>query len=237
MARLLERASFAIRRPDMLWRRIRGKDLVAIELREIAPYLSKSPVILEAGACDGADSVAFAQYWPDAVVIYAFEPVPELFARVEDHTQYLPQIRCYQIALSGRTGSATMYVSGDDGQGNRDSSSLLTPAEHLVEYPNIKFDQSIVVPTMTIADWVRAEGIDRIEFMWLDMQGMELPALKAAGSILATTKAICMEVARKELYAGCALYDEIISWMRGQSFYPAIDRVTQSSGNILFVRS
>jgi len=46
-----------------------------------------------------------------------------------------------------------------------------------------------------------------------------------------------MEVARKELYAGCAMYDEIISWMRGQGFRPAIDRVTFSSGNILFVRS
>jgi 2-O-methyltransferase len=238
MNRFLERASFAISRPDLLLRKIQGKDLIEIELHEIAPYLTDSPVILEAGACDGTDTVMFAKHWPDAT-IYAFEPIPELFAETERRTSHLPQVRRYPLALSERTGSATMYVSeGEKGNENRgDSSSLLTPAEHLAEFPQVKFARSIVVQVMTIADWVRGEGAGRIDFMWLDMQGMELPALKAAGPVLATTRAICMEVARKELYAGCAMYDEIISWMRGQGFRPAIDRVTLSSGNILFVRS
>ncbi len=88
---------------------------------------------------------------------------------------------------------------------------------------------------MTLDNWARDKGVDRIDFMWLDMQGMELPALKAAGPVLATTRAISMEVARKELYAGCARYDEIVSWMRGQGFRPAIDRVTFLAGNILFL--
>ena len=142
------------------------------------------------------------------------------------------------MALSELTGSATMHVSeGEKGNENRgDSSSLLTPAEHLTEFPQVKFARSIVVQAMTIADWVHGEGAGRIDFMWLDMQGMELPALKAAGPVLATTRAICMEVARKELYAGCAMYGEIISWMRGQGFRPIIDRVLTSWGNILFVR-
>jgi hypothetical protein len=72
MNRLLERASFAISRPDLLLRKVLGKNLIEIELYEIAPYLTDSPVILEAGACDGADTVKFAQRWPDAT-IYAFE--------------------------------------------------------------------------------------------------------------------------------------------------------------------
>lgn len=236
MNHLLERISFAISRPDLVLRKIRGKDVIEIELQEIAPYLTDSPVILEAGACDGTDTIKFTQRWPGAT-IYAFEPVPELFAKAELRTSHLAQVQCYRMALSERTGSATMYVSGDEEvDEKRDSSSLLTPAEHLVEYPKIKFDRSIVVQTMTIADWVDRAGIDRIDFMWLDMQGMELPTLKAAGPVLATTGAICMEVARKELYAGCAMYDEIMSWMRGQGFRPAIDRVAPSSGNILFVR-
>ena len=234
MDRLSKRVSFAISRPDLLVRKVRGKDIVEIPPHEIAPYLSDSPIILEAGACDGTDTVEFAQRWP-AATIHAFEPVPELFAEVERRTSHLSQVRRYPMALSNRTGSATMHISEKDG-GHRDSSSLLTPAEHLAEYPQIQFTQSIVVQTITIADWAHEESVDRIDFMWLDMQGMELPTLKAAGPALATTRAICMEVARKELYAGCAMYDEIISWMRGQGFRPAIDRVTLSSGNILFVR-
>jgi len=179
MKRLLERASLAISRPDLLLRKVLGKNLIEIEFYEIAPYLTDSPVILEAGACDGADTVRFAQRWPDAA-IYAFEPVPELFAMAERRTSHLSRVQCYQVALSERTGSAAMHVSGgEEFDGNRDSSSLLTPAEHLTEYPQVKFGESIVVQTMTISDWVHGNGVDRIDFMWLDMQGMELPTLKA----------------------------------------------------------
>ena len=227
------RASLAISKPELVWRKLRGKDIVGIDLHEIAPHLTDSPVILEAGACDGSDTVTFAKYWPNAT-IHAFEPVPELFAEAERRTSHLPQVKRYPMALSERTGPATMHVS--EGGNRGDSSSLLAPAEHLEEYPDITFARSINVQTVTIDDWVRIEGIDRIDFMWLDMQGMELPTLKTAGPVLGTTKAICMEVARKELYAGCAMYDEIVSWMRGQGLSPVIDRVTFSSGNILFLR-
>ena len=72
--------------------------------------------------------------------------------------------------------------------------------------------------------------------MWLDMEGMELAALKAAGSVLGTVKAVCMEVSRDRHYVGAPLYGEIIAWMREQGFRVAIDRVTLWFGNVLFVR-
>lgn len=231
---VFERVSLAVRKPELVLRKLQGKEPVAIELHEIARYLPDSPVILEAGACDGTDTVKIAQYWPRATV-YAFEPVPELFVETERRTSHLPNVRCYPFALSERTGSAEMHVSSGSNRG--DSSSLLAPAEHLTEYENVKFTRSIDVQTVTLDDWARTEDVSKIDFMWLDMQGMELPTLKAAGTVLATTSAICMEVARKELYAGCAMYDEIVSWMTGQGFRPAIDRVATSDGNILFTRS
>jgi 2-O-methyltransferase len=234
MDQLIKRLSLAISRPNLLLRKIRGQELIEIDLHEIEPYLGDSPVILEAGACNGEDTVKFAERWPQAT-IHAFEPVPELFRVVERRTSHFSRVYRYPLALSDRTGSATMYISDKDG-GHRDSSSLMTPAEHLVDYPRIKFTQSITVQTTTINDWAAREGIDRVDFMWLDMQGMELRSLKAAGSILPTTAAICMEVACKEMYRGCPLYDEVISWMRGRGFIPAIDRVVLSFGNILFVR-
>lgn len=229
---LRERASFALRRPDLLSRRIRSKGpgkAGEIHIDEVAPYLTGSPVILEAGACDGRDTVKLAQRWPGAT-IYTFEPVPGLFAEVERRTSHLAQVRRYPMALSDRTGSATFHVVGDanDEDSIRGLSSLL-------QRPFAS--QPIAVQTITIADWAHGQGVDRIDFMWLDMEGMELPALKAAGPVLATTRAICMEVTREESYvSGCALYEEIVSWMNGQGFRIAIDRVMLWYGNILFVR-
>ena len=120
----------------------------------------------------------------------------------------------------------------NDESSNQGTSSLLREADNA----QISGSQSIAVQIVMIADWAQGEGVDRIDFMWLDMQGMELPALKAAGPGLATTRAIHMEVHREELYVGCALYEEVVSWMNGQGFRPAIDRVGLWFGNILFVR-
>jgi 2-O-methyltransferase len=236
MGRLADRYRLAISRPDILMRKLTGQNIIEIELREIEPYLLDSPVILEAGACDGTDTARFVQCWPSGTV-YAFEPVPSLFADLKSRTENLLGVRCYQSALSDRTGLAELHLSGGErGEGGRDSSSLLAPALHLSEFPTVKFIDSIMVRTTTIADWAKRECVDHVDFMWLDMQGMELPALKNAGFILETTTAICMEVARKELYRGCATYNEIIEWMRSQGFHPIIDRVATSFGNILFVR-
>jgi 2-O-methyltransferase len=232
---LRQRASFALRRPDLLWRTVRtgcGRD---IGLDEVAPYLSGSPVILEAGAFDGADTVRFAERWPGAR-IYTFEPVPELFADVERRTSHLAQVRRYPMALSDRTGPATFHIVGnpdDESSPGRDFSSLLPVNDILV--PHLAITRSITVQAITIADWAHGEGVDRIDFMWLDMQGMELPVLKAAGPVLATTRAIHMGVLREEFFAGCALYHEIVSAMRSMGFRAAIDRVTLKFGNILFV--
>jgi 2-O-methyltransferase len=230
-----ERAIFALRRPDMLWRKIRGRDMIEIGVGEITRYLPPDPVILEAGACDGTDTARFARHWPGGV-IHAFEPVPELYAEAKLRTAHLPGVRLYPLALSGRPGSAVLHVVDPGPRSNRGTSSLLV---HLQASPDLldpAYARDIEVQAVTVADWAQAEGVDRIDFMWLDMEGMELAVLKAAGPVFATVKAVCMEVAREENHVGTPLYGEVVAWMKDQGFRAAIDRVTLWFGNILFVR-
>lgn len=221
----------------MVWLKARGKKFTYMDPDDVAPYLPDSPVILEAGAFDGTDTARFAKHWPTAS-IHAFEPVPELFPVVERNTSHLQGVRRYQLALADHTGTATFHLSGDEqGGGNRGCSSLMPPTELILEGSHIPFKGAIEIEAITIADWASREKIDRIDFMWLDLQGMELPTLKAAGPILATTSAIRTIVSRHEFYSGCALYDEMTSWMKSQGFRPAIDRVGLWHGNMLFVRN
>jgi FkbM family methyltransferase len=221
-----ERAALALRRPGMACRWLRRRDMIDISLGEIAPYLPSSPVILEAGACDGTDTARFARYWPSAV-IHSFEPVPALHAEALRRTAVMPGVRLYQLALAGHSGPAAMHVTDRGPGGNRGTSSLLASAD---------ISRDVMVEAVTIADWARAEGVNRADFMWLDMEGAELGALKSAGSLLGTVRAVCMEVAREERHAGAPLYGEVTAWMRDQGFRVAIDRVTLWFGNILFVR-
>jgi FkbM family methyltransferase len=214
----------------MLWRKIRGRDMIEINVGEIAPYLPPDPVILEAGACDGTDTAQFAQRWP-AGVIHAFEPLPDLYAEAQRRTADFPGVRLYPLALSSRPGTAVLHAIDPGAGGNRGSSSLLVP-----ESPDAAYRRDIDVRAVTIADWARTEEVDRIDLMWLDMEGMELPTMKAAGPVLATVRAVCMEVSREENRPGTPLYGEVVAWMKDQGFQIAIDRVTLWFGNILFVR-
>jgi 2-O-methyltransferase len=230
------RGKLAITRPDLLWRKVRGLQVIDISLDEIAPHIAPSPTILEAGALNGNDTLRMAKMWPTAT-IHAFEPVPRAFEEVKQRTNDLRRVHCYELALSDRTGTASMYVSnGSAGEWRPASSSLLTPRDHLSALPEVRFQETISVQTVTLDDWAFGEGVDGIDFMWLDIQGMELPVLKASPITLGTCSAVHMEVARTELYANCGTYDEILPWMAEQGFDCVIDRVTLHFGNALFVR-
>lgn len=231
----IERVGLALRRPDLAWRRLTRRSVIEIGLDEIAPYVGTRPVILEAGALNGDDTVRFAEQWPDAE-IYVFEPVPAAFEQVVARTAELPAVRRYQVALGASSGSQQMFVSSAaDGNYRPDSSSLLEPSGHLTEFPGVTFASTVEVPVLTLADWASSEGVELLDLMWLDLQGMELAVLQASPQVLAVTRAVCLEVARKEMYRDGPLYDEIVDWMCTQGFEPVIDRVPVLFGNMLFV--
>jgi FkbM family methyltransferase len=234
LQRWIERVVLAARRPDLAWRRLRGLDVIAIELDEIAPYISECPVIVEAGALNGSDTVRFAERWPDAE-IHAFEPVPSSYALVEENTRHLRQVHRYPLALADTTEVRTMFISSDP-SGSHGSSSLLRASGHLVEYPDVAFEEQIDVDAVTLRDWAATAGVGRIDLLWLDLQGMELPVLKASPGVLTRTRAVCMEVSRRELYRASPLYPEVVTWMKSQNFDVIIDRVLVGFGNVLFVR-
>lgn len=225
-------------RPDLALRYARRQDVIAIGLDEIAKYLPEAPVILEAGALNGEDTVRFARRWPDAT-IHALEPLPEAYSTVVRNTQDYPRIHTYRLALGDHVHTAQMYVDADpersDEVGNG-SSSLLRPTGHLDFFPEVVFSGTTEVEVTTLDSWATMAGVNQLDFVWLDLQGMELRVLKAAPQMIDRIGVICLEVSRRELYAGAALYDETLEWMLAQGFKVAIDRVPVIFGNMMFVR-
>jgi len=184
----------------------------------VKSYLPLDPVVIEAGGCDGTDSVQLAQSWP-AARVYTFEPVPELFQQICEKTAALSNVKVYPLALADSTGTTTLYlseyylwpghVSG--------SSSLLHPKEHIIYDQTVKFSRSTEVPMITLDAWAEKEGISRADFLWLDMQGCELHMLKKS-ALAKTAKAIYIEVMFIEAYRGQYLYDDVKKWMFENGF-------------------
>ena len=207
-----------------------------ISKKKIAKYLPNNPVIFEAGAFNGEDSLALSKQFPKGH-IHAFEPIPEVFNELKKRVRGQKNVSIYPIALGATNGMTTMYLSGASHQ-QRSSSSLLKPKEHLNVHQHIPFKQTLKVPIKTIDAWALQNGVPYIDFMWLDMQGNELVALKAAPKILSTVKVIYTEVSLIETYEGVPLYEEYKNWLISQGFEVKIEALAwKDMGNVLFVRN
>lgn len=212
-----------------------SSNIVAVNFWEyVEQLLPDEPVLLEAGAHNGSDTVAMAKRFKNGQ-IFAFEPVPYLYNQVIEKTWNFPNVHCYQLALNDQCGTAEFYVSSglSDGAG-----SLLTPSSLLLNDTRLHFDQVIQVKTITLDEWAKNEGITNIDFMWLDLQGSEPDVLMASPIIFQTVKVVFTEVNYKPLYQGAILYPEFKDWMISQGFSAILEAGAGYPGqkNILFVR-
>jgi len=227
---------YAIRHPLRTVRYIRSRDKIPYEV--IARHLPVDPVILEAGAHDGTNTVEMAEFWPRAT-IHAFEPIPSAADRTSDRIgRYGARVACHRLALGPCDGEVEMYVSGDGSSGSCQSSSMLSPTlAQQREFPMVTFGLTTKVPLMTIDSWASRHNVSRIDFLWLDMQGYELRALEGASRLLRTASAIHIEVSNIRLYAGAPLYPEVVARMAAWGFRPIVEAIFRIGGNVLFVRT
>jgi precorrin-6B methylase 2 len=65
----------------------------AIPIAAIAAHLPPAPVIVEAGAHVGRDTVRMARVWPEGR-IHAFEPLPNVFDTLLRNTKGLSNVHC-----------------------------------------------------------------------------------------------------------------------------------------------
>jgi FkbM family methyltransferase len=199
----------------------------------IKRFLPSDPVIVEAGAHIGVDTVELAREWPKAK-IYAFEPVPAVYDQLVSKTRDLANVTPLKLALGDKNGSSEIYVSGGQSDG---SSSLLVPKEHLKVHPDDTFDDKISIEVITLDSWRKASGLQKIDFLWLDLQGLELAVLKCGPDTLKNVHVIYTEVSLIENYAEGALYPELRSWLEGNGFRVQLEAIAwKDGGNVLFVR-
>jgi FkbM family methyltransferase len=192
-----------------------------------------NPIIIEAGAHIGSDSGRFAETWKDAT-IYAFEPVPAIYKQLVANTANYKNIKTTPLALSDSNGETKMFVSS----GRSDaSSSLLAPKEHLEAHPDVAFNETISVQTITLDDFCAKNNIAHIDFMWLDMQGYELPMLMASKKMIQHITLIYSEVSLIETYQGVSTYQKYKEWMDGAGFKVYKEYFPwKDMGNVLFVK-
>jgi FkbM family methyltransferase len=199
-------------------------------------FLPANPIILEAGAADGSDTLEMSSVFPDAT-IYALEPIPDIFRQMKNTVKGCRNVKTFQVGLSDKTGKARFNLSTDEQGEILSSSSLLTPKEHKTVHPHILFDSSIEIDTITIDGFCLENNISHIDLLWIDLQGYEFQVLKASPNILKTVRVIHTEVSLIEAYEHTVLYPELKEWLISEGFSVEIEELPfKDMGNVVFVR-
>lgn len=209
------------------------------ELNLVKKYLKKDPIILEAGAHDGTDSVKMIKKWPKAT-IHAFEPRPDVYRILCKRTKKYKKVHTYQLALGERSCRQTLYLSSST-QPNQicDAQSSLFPPDK-TNWPKeldekIQFDQGIQVKVRSLDDWARNNRISQIDFLWLDLQGNEFQVLNASPYAMSRVSVIKTEVSEKPLYKGTLPYAQYKKWLQEKGFV-CIQDCNEFHGDAIFVR-
>jgi FkbM family methyltransferase len=203
-------------------------------------FLPTNPIIVEAGAYDGNDTKKMIKQWPQCT-IHAFEPLPEIYERLEKNTAHLPQVHRYPIALSDHDGNALFYVSEQPSNPGTASQagSLHAPKDRL-NHSSLIFPRTTQVATTTLDTWANKNAIQSIDLLWLDTQGHELAILQAAPKMLQNITVILAEVAFIESYQGAPRYEEVVAWITTHGFEHIgrdfADMTKSFFGNALFVK-
>lgn len=123
-------------------------------------------VSFDIGANIGFFSILLAHLSPKGVV-HSFEPVPALNARLRRNAEInsLTNIVSSELAVSNSIGSADLFIPAET-EANPGTGSI-KPDEAL------RSRHTITVRTTTVDGYVKEHGVERVDFMKIDVEGAE----------------------------------------------------------------
>jgi FkbM family methyltransferase len=148
-------------------------DLIRFLRERVAP----GSVCLDVGANLGQVTVHMADRVGPHGIVHAFEPVAHVAARLREHVLrngFGDRVRIHDVALSDRTGVERLW-GGTEGAENQGMASLVSDA---AAGPRVE------VRTERLDDFVERVGLDRIDWIKVDIQGAEPLFLAGASRTL-----------------------------------------------------
>jgi len=146
-------------------------------------FLEPNDTVIDAGANIGMFTFYAARKTGENGQVFAFEPVPEVNKILSDSLKYNiyqgKNIEVVSYALGSSNEDLTLSYQDDDLGG-----SALSKKSNFVK-----------VPQITLDDFVKNRKIDKVDFIKMDIEGMEREVLKGASETIAKFKpklAICI---------------------------------------------
>ena len=172
------------------------------------------PVVIDGGAHMGDMVDSFGGLLPEAQ-FHCFEPDPMLGKTLAHKYASNSRVHIVQAALGEVPAKAKFNVNI-----SRPTNSLLKASDVL--QPDLKklceLVEQVEVEVVTIDEYCRANSIDCVDVIKLDLQGYDFLALKGATATLDKARVVLVEVLFKEIYQGCHRFPDILGLMQEAGF-------------------
>jgi len=201
---------------------------VVEDMRVFNSYLTQTfknkevEVIFDVGACHALESVELAKKYPNAKV-YTFEANPVSYNVCLENTKGYDSISVINEAVNDYDGTCKFYPMDKDKtvttweDGNQGASSLYR-ANGAYDFIEKYVQYEIEVPCTRLDTFCQKNSIDKIDIIWMDLQGAELKALQSMGEILDTVQIIHTELEVNPMYDGQCLFSDVNNFLTNNGF-------------------
>ena len=179
-------------------------------------------VIFDVGACHALESVELSKKYPNAKV-YTFEANPVSYDVCLENTEGYDSITVINEAVNDYDGLCKFYPMDKEKtittweDGNQGASSLYR-ANGQYDFIEKYVQYEIEVPCTRLDTFCERNGIDKIDIIWMDLQGAELKALQSLGSLLDTVQIIHTELEMNPMYEGQCLFSDVNEYLTNNGF-------------------
>jgi FkbM family methyltransferase len=157
----------------LMWAGCYETELVTLLTKVLSPGMT----FVDVGAQVGYFSIIAASMVTENGAVHSFEPDPESFSRLVENSYAYPWIRTYNTVVSNSMDDIPFYRSpkaGESGWG-------------------AIFDQDgvrakITARSCTLDSWRSAQGIEKVDFLKIDVEGAECRVLEGAQDTIAKTR-------------------------------------------------
>ena len=163
--------------------------------------------------------------------IYWIEALPRL---VEKNKRISPHLNIYQAVIYDEDNKEIEFnITNCDGDvNNLQSSSILEFGSHKTSHPFVKLVDKVKMKTSRMDSVIvkNAIAMENVNFINLDIQGVELHALKSMESYLNNIDYIYSEVNTEEVYKNCDQMSDLTEYLSKFNFSLADARIYKQFG-------
>lgn len=189
-----------------------------LDFNKIINEIGTPKGIIHLGAYIGEESNTYNQYGIDNVIWV--EANPELIENLKIKANN-PKNKIFCELLSDQDGVETDFkITYNTHNGTSQSSSVLDLHLHKVYHPHVTHSKTIKLKSKTLDTIFEENNLDgdQYDFMNIDLQGYELPALKGFLKGLKNIQYIYTEVNTDEVYKDCTLIEDLDRFLNDYGF-------------------